>query len=148
MITNVKITQVIGQFKRFGRGPGLLMRGEIDDGACQIPVHGYLQTFPLGLVSSFLIGQEVSFFLHGHGQRMRAELLPFDNQTGPVLSHVIGILVRLANEAGTQQLEELPMLTLKQCNVLPPPPQPEAEELNRLLQLDINAEPPEEEHPF
>ena len=75
-------------------------------------------------------------------------LLPFDNQSGPVLSHVIGILVRLANEAGTQQLEELPMLTLKQCNVLPPPPQPEAEELNRLLQLDINAEPPEEEHPF
>ena len=60
MITLVKITQVIGQFQRFGRGPGILMRGEIDDGECQIPVHGFLQTFPLGLVNTFLIGQEVS----------------------------------------------------------------------------------------
>ena len=58
MIVMVKITQVIGQFKRFGRGAGVLMRGEIDDGECQIPVHGFLQTFPLGLVKTFLIDHE------------------------------------------------------------------------------------------
>ena len=146
MIVMVKITQVIGQFKRFGRGPGVLMRGEIDDGECQIPVHGFLQTFPLGLVNTFLIGQEVSCLLIGHGRRMRAEVLPFDNQPGPVLSYLINILVRLGNEAGSQELEKLPMLTLKQSNVLPPRPQPEAEQLDRLLELDT--EPPEEEAPF
>ena len=147
MITLVKITQVIGQFKRFGRGPGILMRGEIDDGECQIPVHGFLQTFPLGLVNNFLIGQEVSCLLIGDGQRMRAEILPFDNQPGPVLSFLINILVRLGNEAGKQELEQLPMLTLKQSNVLPPQPQPEAEELDRLFDLEVGGDPPEEE-PF
>ena len=147
MITLVKITQVIGQFKRFGRGPGILMRGEIDDGECQIPVHGFLQTFPLGLVNNFLIGQEVSCLLIGNGQRMRAEILPFDNQPGPVLSFLINILVRLGNEAGKQELEQLPMLTLKQSNVLPPQPQPEAEELDRLFDLEVGGDPPEEE-PF
>ena len=146
MIVMVKITQVIGQFKRFGRGPGVLMRGEIDEGECQIPVHGFLQIFPLGLVNTFLIGQEVSCLLIGHGQRMRAEILPFDNQPGPVLSYLINILVRLGNEAGSQELEKLPMLTLKQSNVLPPPPQPEAAELERLLELET--EPPDEEAPF
>jgi len=147
VITLVKITQVIGQFKRFGRGPGILMRGEIDDGECQIPVHGFLQTFPLGLVNNFLIGQEVSCLLIGDGQRMRAEILPFDNQPGPVLSFLINILVRLGNEAGKQELEQLPMLTLKQSNVLPPQPQPEAEELDRLFDLEVGGDPPEEE-PF
>jgi len=147
VITLVKITQVIGQFKRFGRGPGILMRGEIDDGECQIPVHGFLQTFPLGLVNNFLIGQEVSCLLIGNGQRMRAEILPFDNQPGPVLSFLINILVRLGNEAGKQELEQLPMLTLKQSNVLPPQPQPEAEELDRLFDLEVGGDPPEEE-PF
>ena len=147
MIVMVKITQVIGQFKRFGKGPGVLMRGEIDEGECQIPVHGFLQTFPLGLVNTFLIGQEVSCLLIGHGQRMRAEILPFDNQPGPVLSYLINILVRLGNEAGKQELEELPMLTLKQSNVLPPQPQPEAEELDRLFDLEVGGDPPEEE-PF
>ena len=147
MITLVKITQVIGQFKRFGRGPGILMRGEIDDGECQIPVHGFLQTFPLGLVNTFLIGQEVSCLLVGNGERMRAEILPFDNQPGPVLSYLINILVRLGNEAGKQELEELPMLTLKQSNVLPPQPQPEAKELDRLFDLEVGGDPPEEE-PF
>ena len=146
MIVMVKITQVIGQFKRFGRGPGVLMRGEIDEGECQIPVHGFLQTFPLGLVNTFLIGQEVSCLLIGHGRRMRAEVLPFDNQPGPVLSYLINILVRLGNEAGSQELEKLPMLTLKQSNFLPPLPQPEAEQLDRLLELE--AEPPDEEAPF
>ena len=147
MITNVKITQVIGRFKRFGKGPGVLMRGEIDEGEGQIPVHGFLQTFPLGLVNTFLIGQEVSCLLVGNGQRMRAEILPFDNQPGPVLSYLINILVRLGNEAGKQELEELPMLTLKQSNVLPPQPQPEAEELDRLFDLEVGGDPPEEE-PF
>ena len=146
MITNVKITQVIGRFKRFGKGPGVLMRGEIDEGECQIPVHGFLQTFPLGLVNTFLIGQEVSCLLIGHGRLMRAEVLPFDNQPGPVLSYLINILVRLGNEAGSQELEKLPMLTLKQSNFLPPLPQPEAEQLDRLLELE--AEPPDEEAPF
>ena len=147
MIIMVKITEVIGQFKRFGKGPGVLMRGEIDEGECQIPVHGFLQTFPLGLVNTFLIGQEVSCLLVGNGQRMRAEILPFDNQPGPVLSYLINILVRLGNEAGKQELEELPMLTLKQSSVLPPQPQPEAEELDRLFDLEVGGDPPEEE-PF
>ena len=148
MIVMVKITQVVGQFKRFGRGPGVLMRGEIDDGECQIPVHGFLQTFPLGLVNTFLIGQEVSCLLIGNGPRMRAEVLPFDNQPGPVLSYLINILVRLGNEAGSQELEKLPMLTLKQSNVLPPLPRPEAQALDRLLELELDAEPPDEEAPF
>ena len=147
MIIMVKITEVLGQFKRFGKGPGVLMRGEIDEGECQIPVHGFLQTFPLGLVNTFLIGQEVSCLLVGNGQRMRAEILPFDNQPGPVLSYLINILVRLGNEAGKQELEELPMLTLKQSNVLPPQPQPEAEELDRLFDLEVGGDPSEEE-PF
>ena len=148
MIVMVKITQVIGQFKRFGRGPGVLMRGEIDDGECQIPVHGFLQTFPLGLVNNFLIGQELSCLLIGHGRRMRAEVLPFDNQPGPMLSYLINILVRLGNEAGSQELEKLPMLSPQQSNRLPPEPQPEAEQLDRLLELDVESDPPEEEYQF
>ena len=52
MIALVKITQVIGQFKRFGRGPGVLMRGELDDDQRQIPVHGFIHEFPIGLISS------------------------------------------------------------------------------------------------
>ena len=63
-----------------------------------------------------------------------------------MLSYLINILVRLGNEAGSQELEKLPMLTLKQSNVLPPPPQPEAAELERLLELET--EPPDEEAPF
>ena len=78
---------------------------------------------------------------------MRAEILPFDNQPVPVLSYLINILVRLGNEAGKQELEELPMLTLKQSNVLPPQPQPEAKELDRLFDLEVGGDPPEEE-PF
>ena len=140
MIALVKITQVIGQFKRFGSGPGVLMRGVLD-GETQIPVHGFIKGFPLGLISSFLIDREVSCVLIGHGKRMRAEILPFENQPGSVVGHVISLLVRMANEAGTGELEKLPMLSLKQSNVLPPLPQPEAERLEQLLALD--AEPPD-----
>ena len=148
MITNVKITQVIGQFKRFGRGPGVLMRGEIDDGECQIPVYGFVHSFPLGLVSPFLLDRELSCVLTGHGQRMKAELLPFENQPGPVISYVVNILVRLANESGAEALEELPMLSSRQSTRLPPLPQPEAEQLDRLLELEAEHDPPEEDAPF
>lgn len=150
MITPVKIIQVIGQFNRFGRGPGVLMRGEIDDGECQIPVHGFLRTFPIGLVQSYLIGKELSCALCGHGQTLRAEVLPFENQPGPVLSQIITRLVGLANEAGTQELEKLPKLTLKQSKVLPPFPHPEAEELDRMLELELETpdHQDEEEDPF
>ena len=65
-----------------------------------------------------------------------------------MLSYLINTLVRLGNEAGSQELEKLPMLTLKQSNVLPPLPQPEAQELDRLLELELDAEPPEGEAPF
>ena len=147
MIALVKITQVIGQFKRFGSGPGVLMRGVLD-GETQIPVHGFILGFPLGLISSFLIDREVSCVLIGHGKRMRAEILPFENQPGSVVGHVISLLVRMANEAGTGELEKLPMLSLKQSNVLPPLPQPEAEELDRLLAMEVELDPPEEEAPF
>lgn len=146
MIALVKITQVIGQFKRFGRGPGVLMRGELDDDQRQIPVHGFIHEFPIGLISSFVIGKELSCYLVGHGKRMRAELLPFDNQPGNVISPLLSVLVHLANEAGGQELEKLPMLTLKQSNVLPPEPQPEAEELDRLLELSVDES--DDEAPF
>lgn len=142
----VKITRVIGQFKRFGRGPGVLMRGEFDDDQRQIPVHGFIHEFPIGLISSFVIGRELSCQLVGHGKRMRAEVLPFDNQPGKVISPLLSVLIHLANETGSQELEMLPMLTVKQSNVLPPEPQPEAEELDRLLELTV--EEPDEEEPF
>ena len=148
MIVMVKITQVIGKFKAFARGPGVLMRGEIDEGECQIPVHGFLHSFPLGIVSPFLLDRELSCSLTGHGERMKAELLPFENQPGAVISYVVNILVRMANEAGAQALDELPMLTLKQSNVLPPQPQPEADQLDRLFELEVDGDPPEDEAPF
>ena len=141
MITNVKIMQVVGKFKRFPRGPGLLMRGEIYDGECQIPVHAFSQDFPIGLIGQFIVGRELSCYLMGRGQRLRAEVLPFDNQPGKVISPLLSALVHLANEAGGQELEKLPDLSVKQSNVLPPPPHPEAERLERLLALD--AEPPD-----
>ena len=144
MITLVRIVQVVGRVKRLGRGPGILMRGTIDDGEYQIPVHAFLQTFPLGLIEHFLIGRDVSCVLHGTGDRMRAELLPFDNQPGTVISDLINILVRLANEAGSEGLDRLPMLTHEQSFLLPPTPQPEAEKLDRLLELEVETDPPEE----
>ena len=147
MIALVKITQVIGQFKRFGSGPGVLMRGVLD-GETQIPVHGFIQGFPLGLISTFLINKEVSCVLVGHGEQLRAEILPFENQPGAVVSYVINLLVRMANEAGQGELERLPTLSVQQSNVLPPLPQPEAEELDRLLEMEVELDPPEEEAPF
>jgi len=86
--------------------------------------------------------------LTGHGRRMKAEVLPLENQPGTVLSYLVNILVRMANEAGTQALDELPMLSLKQSNRLPPEPQPEVEQLERLLELDAEPDPPEEEFQF
>ena len=50
-------------------------------------------------------------------------------------------LIKLANEAGTEELLTLSELSVKQSSVLPPPPHPEAERLERLLELD--AEPPD-----
>ena len=105
MIVMVKITQVIGQFKRFGRGPGVLMRGEIDDGECQIPVHGFLHTFPIGVIRTFLLDRELSCMLTGHGRRMKAEILPLENQPGTVLGYLVNILVRMANEAWSTMLK-------------------------------------------
>ena len=79
MIIMVKITEVIKQFKRFGKGPGVLMRGEIDEEA-KFPFMNSSRHFLL-IGQHLLIGQEVSFLV-GNGQRMRAEILPFDNQPG------------------------------------------------------------------
>ena len=63
--------------------------------------------------------------------------------------------MHLANEAGGQEVEALPELSVKQSNVLPPPPHPEAERLERLLELDTEppdqfpADPlPDEDDPF
>ena len=70
------------------------------------------------------------------------------NQPGAVISYVVNILVRMANEAGAQALDELPMLSLKQSNVLPPQPQPEADQLDRLFELEVDGDQPEDEAPF
>ena len=43
--------------------------------------------------------------------------------------------------------DELPTLSLKQSNRLPPDPQPEAEQ-QQLLELDAEPDPPEEEFQF
>ena len=145
MIVLVKITPLVGRFHRPFRGPGVLMRGEIGEGECQIPVHGFLYTFPIGVISPFLLDRELSCMLTGHGRRMKAEVLPLENQPGTVLGYLVNILVRMANEAGAQALDELPTLSLKQSNRLPPEPQPEAEQLDRLLELEFDGEPPEEE---
>ena len=140
--------QVVGKFQRFPRGPGLLMRGEIDDGECQIPVHAFSQDFPIGLIGQFIVGRELSCYLMGRGQRLKAEVLPFDNQPGQVIGSLIGTLVNLANEAGSEELAKLPELSVKQSNVLPPPPHPEAERLERLLALGSEPDLPDEEAPF
>ena len=68
-------------------------------------------------------------------------VLPFDNQPGKFISPLLSALMHLANEAGGQEVEALPELSVKQSDVLPPPPHPEAERLERLLELD--AEPPD-----
>ena len=86
--------------------------------------------------------------LTGHGRRMKAEVLPLENQPGTVLGYLVNILVRMANEAGAQALDELPTLSLKQSNRLPPEPQPEAEQLDRLLELEFDGASPQEEAPF
>ena len=144
MIISVKITQLVGRFHRPFRGPAVLMRAEIDEGECQIPVHGFFHTFPIGVISPFLIDRELSCMLTGHGRRMKAEVLPLENQPGTVLGYLVNILVRMANEAGAQALDELPTLSLKQSNRLPPEPQPEAEQLDRLLELEFDGDSPEE----
>ena len=112
------------------------------------PFYGFVHSFPLGLVSPFLHDRELSCVLTGYGQRMKAELLPFENQPGPVISYVVNILVRLANESGAEALEVLPMLSSRQSTRLPPLPQPEAEQLDRLLELEFDGDSPEEEAPF
>ena len=43
--------------------------------------------------------------------------------------------------AGAKELEALPELSIKQSNVLPPPPHPAAERLGRLLALDTDPIP-------
>ena len=42
----------------------------------------------------------------------------------------------------------LPTLSLKQSNRLPPESQPEAEQLYRLIELELDGDPSEEEAPF
>ena len=148
MITNVKIMQVVGKFQRFPRGPGLLMRGEIDDGECELPVHAFIRDFPIGLIGQFIVGRELSCYLLGRGRRLRAEVLPFSHQSPQVIGSLIGTLVNLANEAGSEELAKLPELSVKQSNFLPPPPQPEVELLERLLALDSEPDLPDEEAPF
>ena len=63
------------------------------------------------------------------GVRVSSEVLPFDNQLGQVISPLLSALIHLANEAGGQEVDKLPELSIKQSNVLPPPPRPEAERL-------------------
>ena len=99
-------------------------------------------------ISPFLLDRELSCMLTGHGRRMKAEVLPLENQPGTVLGYLVNILVRMANEAGAQALDELPTLSLKQSNRLPPERQPEAEQLDRLLELEFDGDSPEEEAPF
>ena len=123
------------------------MRGEIDEGEVQF-LFMDSPHFPIGVISPFLLDRELSCMLTGHGRRMKAEVLPLENQPGTVLSYLVNILVRMANEAGTQALDELPTLSLKQSNRLPPEPQPEVEQLERLLELDAEPDPPEEEFQF
>ena len=72
--------------------------------------------------------------------RVSSEVLPFDNQLGQVISPLLSALIHLANEAGGQEVDKLPELSIKQSNVLPPPTRPEEEQLERLLALDL--------HPF
>ena len=147
MIAEVKISQLIGRFKRFPRGPGVLLRGEIDDGESQIPVHAFSQNFPVGLIGQFIVGCELSCYLLGHGRRLRAEVLPFTHQSPQVIGSLINTLVNLANDAGAPELQALPELSIKQSYVLPPPPHPEAERLERLLALDPDPFP-DEDAPF
>ena len=61
--------------------------------------------------------------------RVSSEVLAFDNQLGQVISPLLSALIHLANEAGGQEVDKLPELSIKQSNVLPPPPRPEAERL-------------------
>ena len=65
-------------------------------------------------------------------------LHPFDNQPPKVLGRLIEALLNLANESGKSELDELPDVTRKQINgPLPPAPQPEAKELDRLFELQV-----------
>ena len=52
--------------------------------------------------------------------RVSSEVLPFDNQLGQVISPLLSALIHLANEAGGQEVDKLPELSIKQSNVLPP----------------------------
>ena len=64
-----------------------------------------------------------------------------------MIGSLISTLVNLANDAGAPELQALPELSIKQSNVLPPPPHPEAERLERLLALDPDPFP-DEDAPF
>lgn len=148
MIVKVKLVQILGKFKSFIRGPGILLRGECNEEE-EISVVIYRRDFPAGLVSDFLIGEEVCCSFRQVGHRTGAEVLPLENQDGVVVRKLVTMLIKLAEQAGTAQLEELPEVNAKQLNgPLPPRPHPKAAELERMFRMPVDDPPSEEEdHP-
>lgn len=149
MIITVKILEVLAKFKSIIRGPALWCRGEIDD--AQIAVVIYAKEFPVGLIGNFIVGEELGCYFKTAEGKVKAEALPLENQSPKVLSRLFGLLMNMANEGGQLALNELPDVTPQQINgPLPPEPQPEAMDLERLFQLSVEdpTTSQEEEDPF
>ena len=142
MIVDIRILEVVGKFRSWVRGEGLLLRGEID-GESHLPVKVYLREFPAGVIEQFMIGEELSCMLSSRGSDCRAEVLPFDNQPLPVVSTLSSTLINMANQVGVGDIQKFRELSSTEVSgPLPPVPHPKTEELEVLLRLNI--EDPEE----
>ena len=138
MIEKVKIVEVLGRCSTLVRGEGLLMRGETDKG--QFPVVAYLKEFPIGIIPSYMVGEELFCLIkNSRGKHhLRGEVLPLNNQGGQVMGNLVSTLINLVNQAGKEDIESLPKLPATAA--FGPLPHPRAAELERLLSLDSDVD--------
>ena len=134
MIEKVKIVEVLGRCSTLVRGEGVLMRGETDK--AQFPVVAYLKEFPIGIIPSYMVGEELYCLIKNSKSKLHAsgEVLPLNNQGGQVMGKLVSTLINLVNQAGTEDIESLPEIPFS------PLPHPRAAELERLLSLDSDVD--------
>ena len=138
MIEKVKIVEVLGRCSTLVRGEGILMRGETDRG--QFPVVAYLKEFPIGIIPSYMVGEELYCLIKkSRGKpHSRAEVLPLNNQGGQVMGNLVSTLLNLVNQAGKEDIQSLPEIPSNA--VFGPLPHPHAAELERLLSLESDVD--------
>ncbi len=140
MIEQATITSVIGPVKTW-RGRGVLLKG-IADGRGEVEVTVWASDFPIGLVNPYLLGNRIDVVFPVVNNGNRGFALPFDNQSPEVTNKLVSSVVRVTDQRGRREIQDLPDLAHKQKRASA---HPMAETFERLLELPVEEEEEEEE---